>query len=444
MSGSYGARKTQPQCCLDETHPHSLFVATKSTHMKKAIVLFVLLLSVGAVAFMAYEAYQASADSGAGMTGGGRPGTGATQSAMIPLVSSSVATEDTLQDKVQLVGSLKPIARVQIMSKIAGRVEEVIVDVGDSVKAGQLVARVEDREILQEIEQGEASLAVAAASIHQREAELANLTRQVERYRELHEQALISKQDLEDLMTREQSAKALLELSRAQLRQAEANLNQFRISLDNTRSNSPLDGFVAQRFLHPGALVTANTPILDLVDLRTLRMVINVVERDIVRVRRGVSANVSVDAFPGRIFSGKVLRVSPVLDPATRTGEVEIHVPNLSFDLRAEMFARVTLNLGDQQRGILVPRDALVYEGNQSGVFVIEQGVARFRPVELGLMLQTAVQVIRGLQPGEAVVTMGSSLLKDGDQVRLKEAAPSATERRKREGLFPPVARTGS
>jgi RND family efflux transporter MFP subunit len=185
-----------------------------------------------------------------------------------------------------------------------------------------------------------------------------------------------------------------------------------------------MDGFVGKRNIHPGALVAINTPIVNLVDLRTLRMVINVVERDIVRVNKGVTAEVSVDAFPGRTFAGKVLRVSPVMDPATRTGEVEIHVANPGNLLRAEMFARVTLDLGSSRRSIVVPREALVYKGDQSGVFTLEGSVARFRPVEPGLTQQTSVEIVQGLKVGEKVIAMGASLLKDGDQVRLRGEGP--------------------
>jgi HlyD family secretion protein len=171
-------------------------------------------------------------------------------------------------------------------------------------------------------------------------------------------------------------------------------------------------------------MVTANTPIVHVVDLSTMRMVVNVVERDIVRVKRGVEAQVGVDAFPGRTFPGRVSRVSPMLDPATRTGEVEIYVHNAGMDLRAEMFARVTLDLGGRRRGILVPREALVYRGERSGVFILKEKRAHFRPVEVGVTQQSVVEILDGVQPGEQIISMGASLINDGDEVRLKEEDP--------------------
>ncbi len=395
--------------------------------MKKLIIAVVFLAMVGLVGYRAYEAYKAKADGPAPGKGAGGPGKGggAGLAAMrVPLVDTASAAEGYLEDEVLLIGSLRPFAEVQVMSKIAGRVEKVLVDVGDSVKQGQLIAQVEDREIQQQMLQVEASLGVARAAIRQREAELTNLDRQVRRYRDLYEQNLVSRQDLDDLLTRQQSGQAQLELSRAQLSQGEASLAQFRINFENTRSYSPMNGFVGRRFIHPGALVTANTPIVNLVDLRSMRMIVNVVERDIVRVKRGTGVEVSVDAFPGRKFSGHILRVSPVLDAATRTGEVEITVSNPAQDLRVEMFARVNLKLGGERRGILVPREALVYRGEQSGVFILNGNRAAFRSVQPGVTQQSVVEIVNGLEHGEKVITMGASLLKDGDQVRLKGEGP--------------------
>jgi len=412
--------------------------------MKKLLLLIAALSLVGIVGFRAYNAYKTKAAApGTGSNLGAGRGTARGGLAMVrvPLVETAVASEGSLEDKVSLVGSLRPIAEVQVMSKIAGRVEEVLVDVGDSIQSGQLLAQVEDREIQQQMREAEATLSVARASIQGREAELANVARQVKRYRDLHEQNLISRQDLDDLLTRHQSAQAQLELGKAQATQAEANLNQFKINLENTRSYAPMNGFVGKRHIHPGALVAINTPIVNLVDLRTLRMVIYVVERDIVRVNRGVGAEISVDAFPGRSFAGKVLRVSPMMDPATRTGEVEIHVSNPENLLRGEMFARVTLDLGSSRKGILVPRESLVYKGDQSGVFTLDGSIARFRHVQPGVTQQSSVEILRGLKAGEKVIAMGASLLKDGDQVRLKKEENAPPGKRPGSGDSSPASK---
>jgi len=416
--------------------------------MKKAILALLALAVVAIVTWRAYQLYQSKAAAAANPSSSGRSGGGGRGGPLptmrVPLVDSVSAKEALIEDRVSLIGSLRPLAEVQVMSKISGRVEKITVDVGDTVRRGDLIAQVEDREILQQIQQAEASIGVARASIQQREAELANFTRQVGRYRDLHEQNLISRQDLDEVLTRQQTSEAQLELSKAQLRQSEASLAQLKISLENTRSFSPMDGLVGKRFLHPGALVSANTPIVNLVDLRTLRMIVNMVEKDLVRVGRGASVAVAVDAFPGRSYSGKILRASPVLDPATRTGEVEIQVANQDLSLRAEMFARVTLNLGGQRKGLLLPREAVVYRGEQSGVFLLEESRARFRPVEIGYSLQDSVEIRSGIALGEKVISMGASLLKDGDQVRMRgegpgrgasgEGAPSGGAPRKKRG----------
>ncbi len=398
--------------------------------MKKTVVALLVFSFFGWVGYKAFQGYQARAampaTKGAGRVPAGPGGGFAAMRA--PLVEAAQVEMSDFKDRVLLVGSLKPDAEVQVMSKISGRIEMILVDVGDPVGKGQLIAAVEDREILQQIQQAEAALGVARASIQQREAELANFERQVARFRELFEQDLIARQDLEDAATRQQSSQAQVLLSKAQLRQSEAALNQFKINHENTRIYAPMDGVVGRRHLHPGAIVSMNTPILTIVNLENMRTLVNVVEKDLVRISQGAHAEVAVDAFPGRTFDGRVSRVSPVLDPATRTAEVEVHLANPGWALRAEMFARVLLDLGGRRQGLLVPRDALIYRGDQGGVFVLQEGIARFRPIQSGIAQQDAVEVISGLSAGEQVITMGASLLKDGDRVRLREAEPRSDE----------------
>ena len=130
-----------------------------------------------------------------------------------------------------------------------------------------------------------------------------------------------------------------------------------------------------------------------------------------------------------------------MMDPATRTGEVEIHVSNPENLLRGEMFARVTLDLGSSRKGILVPRESLVYKGDQSGVFTLDGSIARFRHVQPGVTQQSSVEILQGLKAGEKVIAMGASLLKDGDQVRLKKEENAPPGKRPGSGDSSPASK---
>ena len=153
---------------------------------------------------------------------------------------------------------------------------------------------------------------------------------------------LLPKQTYEDTEARHQAAEAQLDLAQAQLQQATSRLDELKITLDNTSIPSPVDGFVGKRFLDPGAFVSNNSPVASVVDIRTVRLVANIVEKDVKRVRAGTPAVVEVDAFPGEKFSGSISRIAPVFDPATRTAEMEIEVPNPGFRLKPGMYARVS------------------------------------------------------------------------------------------------------
>ena len=134
---------------------------------------------------------------------------------------------------------------------------------------------------------------------------------------------------------------AQLDLARAQSTQSKARLDELRINLANTVICSPVNGFVAKRASIPGAFVSQNAPVVDVVDISRVRLVVNVVERDLKELQAGDAAQVEVDAFPGETFQGRIARVAPVLDPATRTAPIEIEIPNPDFRLKPGMYARV-------------------------------------------------------------------------------------------------------
>jgi RND family efflux transporter MFP subunit len=281
------------------------------------------------------------------------------------------------------------------------------------------VARLEDDELQQQVRRAEASLRVARASMVQREAELKSVEMEHERYRSLESEGVVSSEQREQAQTRVEVSRAQVNLAEAQVAQAEAELAELEIRLGQTDVLSPLTGVVGQRHVDPGALVTTNTPILLIMDISSMEMVVNVPERDINKLRVGNEARVLVDAVPGEELAGRVVRISPLLDPQTRTAPVEIDVPNPSRNLKAEMFTRVDLNLMTERETLLVPRDALVYRGNRAGVFVVESDVVRFQPIETGLAEEDRIEVRTGLVEGTTVVTRGANLLKNGDTVQI-------------------------
>jgi RND family efflux transporter MFP subunit len=214
-------------------------------------------------------------------------------------------------------------------------------------------------------------------------------------------------------------AQSQLELARAQRRQSEAEQRELNIRQSQTRVYSPITGLVARRHVDTGAMVNSGSPIVTVVSVSPMVIDAKASERDISRIRRGAPVTVTVDSLPGERFTGRVMRISPLLDAQTRNGLVEIEIPNRGGMLKGEMFARIELDLGSARETTLLPRDALVYRGEQPGVYVIESEKAKFIAVETGLTQEDKVEVISGVKVGDTVISRGSNLIKEGDRVRV-------------------------
>lgn len=357
------------------------------------------------------------AGGGRGAAGaGGRGGGG--QFGRAPMtVELAQARRASIASEITVVGNLVGDQTVAVGPRAAGRLQEISVRLGDRVGRGQRLAKIEDFEIQEQVKQAEAAQEVSQATIRQREADLQLAQTNVERSRNLFQRQLLPKQTLDDNEARFQSAVASVDLAKAQNSQSRARLDELRINLGNTIITSPVNGFVAKRSVDPGAFITQNTPLLDVVDIATVRLVANVVERDLKALQTGDSTEVEVDAYPGELFMGRIARVSPVLDPATRTAPIEVEIPNKGFRLKPGMYARVGITTDTRKDALVIPATAVVDLGGRRGVFIPLNESAVFRAITVGTEQQDLVEVLGGLIEGDAVITTGSGALRDGDRI---------------------------
>ena len=236
----------------------------------------------------------------------------------------------------------------------------------------------------------------------------------------------MSGQEIDDAEAVHQAAIAQLDLARAQFDQANAFLQELQINLANTVIVSPVNGFIGRRYLDPGAYVTPSTAVVSVVDVSLVRLVANLVERDLRLVNEGVQARIEVDAFPGETFIGQVARIAPVLDPATRTAQIEIEVPNPEYRLKPGMYARVGLGVGMSSGVVAVPREAVVTRTSARGVFRVdvasEPPTVEFVALVIGLEDEFYVEVVEGVSEGDVIVTTGAAGLQHGAPVVLAGA----------------------
>lgn len=349
--------------------------------------------------------------------GFGGPGGGAGRGFRPPMtVEMAKVGRGRITATLTVVGNLIGEQTVDVAPRVNGRITSINVKLGDRVRRGQVIAKIEDREIVEQLNQAQASHQVAEANIRQREADLNLAKTNVERSRNLFSRQLLPKQTLDDAEARYTAAVAQVDVSNAQLAQSQARLQELKINLSNTTVTSPVDGFVAKRNLDVGGFASQNTPVVGVVDISSLRLVANVVEKDLRAVSVGDRAEVEVDAYPGEKFAGRIARLAPVLDPATRTAAMEVEVPNAQFRLKPGMYARVELTIEDKENAIVIPKIALVDSEGRRGVFMPnEQNKAAFRPVTIGIENNRQAEILDGLQEGEQIVSVGAGAVRRDD-----------------------------
>ena len=367
-------------------------------------------------------------------------------------VQTVLARRGTLTQSISATGDILAEARVEVFPKMAGHLEELLVEEGDAVRAGQVLARIADAEFEARVAKAAAEvealqaewaqmqsgalpeeIAQAVDAVEHTRAELANAEGFANRTRGMVERGLQPTQELEDATRRLRQARAnhnsasqRLQLLRtgartearqalqARLRAAQAAHELAAIELQHTVITSPMDGVVSHRYVDRGAYVkTTDTPVVTIEAMHTVKIEAPISERDIVAVRPGHRALIQVDAYPGEPFSGTVQRLAPTVDPSSRSGEVEITLANPGNRLKPGMFAKVTLLLAEREDVVLVPRDALRPDAAGTTVFVVRGGAAHLQAVSTGLMNDTLAEIREGLAEGDEVVLSGHNSLRD-------------------------------
>ncbi|HOV37339.1 MAG TPA: efflux RND transporter periplasmic adaptor subunit [Spirochaetales bacterium] len=332
-------------------------------------------------------------------------------------------------------GTLEARSQFVLSSKIAGRIEQILVDVGDEVRKGQLVALLEDDEYQRQVDQAEADLEAARANLEDAEGALETASREFERAKSLYAGKIIAASELDVAASQYRKAEAALKVVQAQLKQREAALAIIQDRLQATRIvaewNSPEPSRVnGERYVDPGTLLRANDPICSILDISSLIGVVNVTEQDYPRLQPGQIVSVMAEILPDRKFSGQVERIAPFLDPATRQAEVQIAVPNPQKELKPGMFIRAVVEYGRRDKVRIVPEISIVKRDEKTGVFLVnpEEGRVRFVPVVTGIGQEGRVEIVSPALSGSIVIT-GQHLLQDGSFVTVVSGTSSNLEK---------------
>jgi len=393
-----------------------------------------------------------------------------------PLVGVAHPKRVTIPVTLALTANISSLRTAVLYSKTAGYLETVTVRPGDPVKTGQLVAVVDHAQLDAQLVQADATAlaaqsgvqtaVVAVATAH---AQLVNAEAQVQsakagvvkaraqlqdaqatqaRIADLVRQGASAQQALDDAVAQVQAAQANLDAAEAQVAQADAQvaaarqqevsaamqvqtqqaqaasqaaaLQNARLAVANATITAPFDGIVVSRSLDPGAYVTpgTSTPIVTIADLGQIDVVVNVTEVQIAAIQRGAPVQVTVDAYPDRMFRGNVSRIAGGADPITRTVQVEIDIANPGLLLRPGMYATAQLSAGADKDVLVVPLGALVTVGDQHFVWVVKDSAVTRQPVTVGRATGEVVEVTAGLGDSDQIVARGADLVREGQRVR--------------------------
>ena len=325
-----------------------------------------------------------------------------------PLVAVARPRVRDVQVAVRAPVDLRPLLTADVGSKTLGYLDAVLVDRGDRVKRGQVIALVRPSDLPDQL-----AAARAAAAQSRAAAQLARANK--ERAALLAPSGRISQQEL-------QQSEAALASAEAQEASARAQVAALATRLGETRITAPLDGVVSARRLDPGALVGPSSgnsgPIVTVDQIDVVRCFVTVNERDAVNVRIGQQAQVDLDAAPGRPYLGKVVRIAPSLDPVTRTLEAEVQIPNGAGELRPGMYGRAAIVTAVHERAATVPVQAVQISGGRRIAFVLHGDRVQRREVKIGVDGEDWLEVLDGLSPEDEVVVAGIDGLADNAQVR--------------------------
>ncbi len=360
----------------------------------------------------------ASPDSQAPATGsGGGPGRGGGSFAggargVGPVaVEVAIVKTGSIARTIAVSGLVEPIRTVGVNSRMNGAVLSVHAEEGDAVRRDHVLARLDDRELKAELEAARAAFQVAEASYN--------------RAIQLRDRQVITVPEYE----RERTAHAA----------AVARLDQVKTRLDFATVRAPLDGVVTRKQIEAGDVAAPQSRLFDLADMSVMVVRVQVSELEVVYLREGDEVAIALDAFPSRELQGRIRRVFPSADPATRLVPVEVALEGEARALaRPGFLARAIFALERNDDVLLIPASALVASGGTETVFVVEQDTAGSRPVSTGLSWLGRVEVTSGLREGETVVTLGNNMLRDGTPVRVVEPARQAD----REAPSVPAGRT--
>jgi membrane fusion protein, multidrug efflux system len=319
--------------------------------------------------------------------------------AVTRVITLEMVPED-MAETISLPGVARPWKLLEVVAEVAGKIVEKNMDDGTVVAEGDVLAVIDKRDYQNAHDSARASY------------ETALLNQQ--RFEALSEQQFITQSQLDDVS--------------AQVKTTRAAMETALLNLERCTIRSPMAGVVDRSHIEAGSFLGVGDPVARILQIDTLKIQVGIPESDVPAVRKLTQFDLTVDALGGKAYKGQYHYLQKTTDSLARLFNLEIRLENPGLEILPDMFVRVSIVKNRDKQGLGVPMYALITRGSRTGVFVEDQGVARFAPVETGFQDGWKIQVTSGLSPGDHVVVVGHRIIEDGEPVKVDRRVQSMAE----------------
>ena len=318
-----------------------------------------------------------------------------------PVNAVTVILEPTsIIDRINLPGYIEPWTRLKLMAKIKGSITEVLVNEGDRVKKGDILARIEDDDFRIAVERAEATYSLTKAEYG--------------RDKSIYDKGVIPT--------------AALDTNRTNMQKAKADYENAKLLLSRTVITSPMDGIIRRMDAKVGLQLSEGDPIAEILEIDRMKGIIGIPESDVTAVRKLENVDLTVQALDDRIINGKKHFLSPSPETAARLYNLELEINNSGGEVLDGMFVRADVVKQQVDNALTVPFYSVISRNDEQYVYVEEEGIARKKKVSLGIMEKWMVQVTAGLQPGDKLLIEGHRDVEDNQKIKIIKALESLEE----------------
>jgi RND family efflux transporter MFP subunit len=344
----------------------------------------------------------------------------------VEVISPKPLTSDK---PLELPGTVRALEETQIFARVTGYVRTWNVDIGDKVKAGQVLAEIDAPDLASQLSQARAQAAAAQAAVKQAIAQRDYSKSTSSRYTTLADQQLVAQAQVEETQARAKTDEANLSSAQSNVAAQEANVRRLTELEGFTRVIAPFAGTVTQRAIERGALVRdgqSGTPLFTIVATDPVRVFIDVPQSVATTIQPGAAATITVREFPGRTFAGKVTRSAGALDPQLHTMTTEVQIPNPDGTLLPGMYVQAQLTFPAPRDLLVIPATALYSDANGTRLATVDaSNKIHFVKVQIERDTGATLQIGAGLEPTDRILKIAAPSLSEGDVVEVAAAPPA-------------------